>query len=584
MKLSDYVIDYLSSRGVTHIFEVAGGSITHLLNSLYDRQDITSVSMHHEQSAAFAAEGYARASGKIGVAMATSGPGATNLITGIGSCYFDSVPTLFITGQVNTYEYKFSKNVRQIGFQETDIASIVEPIVKEAVLVTDEQSISETLERLVNLALGCRQGPVLIDLPMNIQRAEIPPPELKQATLMPPTINDEVIARVSELIRTSSRPVILAGGGVRSAGAVDVLVDFARRYNIPVVVSLMGIDTFPHDDELYAGMIGTYGNRFANLTVANADLLIALGTRLDTRQTGTNPGSFARYATIVHVDIDQAELGNKVVAELQVHGDVKECLQKLADRTKQAGNTGEWLDIVKEYKQKYPSYYQNSENYSINPNQLIHRLSELLPEKAIVCVDIGQHQMWSAQTICIREGQRFMTEGGMASMGSALPMAIGAAFARPDCPIVVITGDGSFQMNIQELETVRYHKLPIKIIMLNNECYGMVRQFQHQYMNDRFQSTVVGYSAPDFQKIITAYGIPSMNADSYENLTPGLSNLFAIEGPAFLEVSISSSCIVTPKLGVNKPIEEQEPLLPPDEMRVNMIAAPEKQKMRTLKK
>jgi acetolactate synthase I/II/III large subunit len=570
MKLSDYMIDFLALNGVTHIFEVAGGSITHLLNSLYGRKDVVSISMHHEQAAAFAAEGYARACGKIGVAMATSGPGATNLITGIGSCYFDSVPSLFITGQVNTYEFKFDRQVRQIGFQETDIVSIVKPIVKEAVLITDEKTIVETLTRLVNTAYEGRQGPVLIDLPMNVQRADISSPRIVVCVPDKIDVSFEVIKTVSRMIYESSRPVILAGGGIRNANTTGDLYEFAHNNNIPVVSSLMGIDAFPHDDELYMGMIGTYGNRYANLAVANADLLIAIGTRMDTRQTGTKPETFARFAKIIHVDIDKSELGSKRAADLQVHADAGVFLRKLNENQGRRPDTREWLDIVKQYQRQYSSYVKTS-GESIDPNYFMHLLSGYLPENAIICVDVGQNQIWSAQSLEIRRQQRFMTEGGMASLGSALPMAIGASFAMPGYPVVVITGDGGFQMNIQELQTVRHHNLPIKIIMLNNNCYGLIRQFQHQYMDDRFQSTVIGYSAPDFQKVVSAYDINVVKIDNSDSIEAAIKKIFDIDGPAFLEVSISDDIIVTPKLGVNRPIEEQDPQLSEEEMKMNMI-------------
>jgi len=360
MKLSDYIIDFLVSNGVTHIFEVAGGSITHLLNSLYGHKDIVPISMHHEQAAAFAAEGYARACGKIGVAMATSGPGATNLITGIGSCYFDSVPSLFITGQVNTYEFKFDRQVRQIGFQETDIVSIVKPVVKEAVLITDEKTISETMTRLVNIAYEGRQGPVLIDIPMNVQRTDISLPKIGVCVPDKIDVSLEVIKTVSRMIYESSRPVILAGGGIRTANATRDLYEFAHNNNIPIVSSLMGIDAFPHNDELYIGMIGTYGNRYANLAVANSDLLLAIGTRMDTRQTGTKPETFARFAKIIHVDIDKSELGSKRTADLQVHADAGIFLRKLNENKGSRQDTRKWLDIVKQYQRQYSSYVKTS--------------------------------------------------------------------------------------------------------------------------------------------------------------------------------------------------------------------------------
>ena len=298
MKLSDYVIDFLVSEKVSCVFEVCGGAIAHLLDSLYGRKDISTISMHHEQAAAIASEGYARITGNVGVAMSTSGPGATNLITGIASCFFDSIPCIFITGQVNTYEYKFNKSVRQIGFQETDIVNIVKPIVKDSVLVTNPQKIKYYLERCLYIAKAGRPGPVLIDIPMNIQRSDINP-ELLESYPDSFTGNSldkldaKMFKRVSEILYSSLRPVILAGGGVRLAQSYDELLKFVNKTGIPVVSSLMGLDAFPHNDESFVGMIGTYGNRYANLTVANSDLVLALGTRLDTRQTGTTPENFA---------------------------------------------------------------------------------------------------------------------------------------------------------------------------------------------------------------------------------------------------------------------------------------------------
>ncbi len=573
MKLSDYVINFLASKGVTHVFEMAGGSITHLLDSLYDRKDIRTVCMHHEQSASFAAEGYARISGRPGVAMATSGPGATNLITGIGSCFFDSVPALFITGQVNTYEFKFDRPLRQVGFQETDIVSIVKPIVKDAVLVTDEEKIRYELERLFDVACCGRPGPVLIDLPMNIQRSDITPAEQEthdRAHVESGEISDDAIDKVFTLIEHSQRPVILIGGGIRLSGAVGELYRFSQKTGTPVVSSLMGLDAFPHDNELYVGMIGTYGNRCANLTLANSDLVIALGTRLDTRQTGTKPESFARYATIVHVDIDPSELNSKIRADIAINGDVLTFLTELNNRPLGRKDISPWMDRIKQYKARYPDYVKPEDN-EIPPNYFMHMLSGYLPEDTVLCVDIGQNQMWAAQSIVLKKGQRLLTEGGMASMGSALPMAIGASFACQDRPVAIITGDGGFQLNIQELQTVYHHDLPIKIILLNNRSYGMVRQFQEQYFDGRCQSTVVGYSCPDFQKVVSAYSIPVVRAVADRDLAEGLKWLFDDMKPKFLEVLISDKSIVVPKLGVNKPIEEQDPPLSPDELRSNMV-------------
>jgi acetolactate synthase I/II/III large subunit len=575
MKLSNYVLDVLVSEGITHVFEVCGGALAHLLDSLYGRKDITAVSMHHEMAASIAAEGYARASGKIGVALATSGPGATNMITGIGSCFFDSVPCLFITGQVNTYEFKFDRPVRQIGFQETDIVRIVRPITKDAFLVADASKIKNFLDRAIHTAKRGRPGPVLMDIPLNIQREDINPDTLEpctQVSLEADSVDDTTLKEVLELIKCSYRPVILAGGGIRISNSQDALLEFARTSRIPVVTSLMGLDCFPHEDPLFMGMIGTYGNRYANLTVANSDLILALGTRLDTRQTGTRPETFGRGAKIVHVDIDPNELNAKIKADYPINSDVGTFLSRLAEFRVRPNESKlrAWMERIKSYKFRYPSFRVPASD-SIEPNYFMHRLSSHLPRDAIVCVDVGQIQMWAAQTLDINEEQRFLTQGGMASMGSALPMAIGASFARPDKLIVVISGDGGFQLNIQELQTVYHHNLPIKIVLINNKCYGMVRQFQEQYFESRYQSTVIGYSNPDFQDVALAYKIPAARISRVDEISDALIRLFGDRNPALLEINISTDCKVTPKLSVNMPIEDQEPFLERDELKSNMI-------------
>lgn len=575
MKTSDYVINTLVAEGVTHIFEVCGGALSHLLDSLYDRRDIHTISMHHEMAAAIAAEGYARAGGKIGVAMATSGPGATNLVTGIGSCYFDSIPCIFITGQVNTYEFKFHKPVRQVGFQETDIVKIVEPIVKYSVLISNHQEVQELLNKSINIAKKGRPGPVLIDIPLNIQRSNIDPsPQFinkfnSNDTVIP---DENLINQIKTLIEFSSRPIILAGGGVRSSKATEELYDFAHTNGIPVVVSLMGLDSFPHNDQLYIGMIGTYGNRYANLTIANSDLIIALGTRFDTRQTGTKPETFARSAKIIHVDIDPHELNNKIMVDLPLNMDIKKFLRYLNMNSFKIPKKyySSWYEQIQKYKSNF-SINTDSKNDQISPYDFLREVSNALPEDAIICVDVGQNQMWAAQTIEVKKNQRFITQGGMASIGSAVPLAIGASFAKPYQMIIIITGDGGFQLNIQELQTIYYHKLPIKIILLNNSGYGMIRQFQEQYFKCRFQSSVIGYSNPDFQEVVTAYKIPSRKITLTTEIRPAIKSLFCNSRPQFLEVIIDPKFKVLPKLAVNKPVEDQEPELSRDELQSAMI-------------
>ncbi len=575
MKLSDYVIDYIVGQGVNHIFEFVGGAIVHLLDSTYDRDDISCVSVHHEQAGAFAAEAYARINGRLGVAMATSGPGALNMLTGIGSCYFDSVPCLFITGQVNTYEYKFDRPVRQIGFQETDIVAVAKPLLKYAELVVDAEKIRYYLEKAVYLAQSGRPGPVLLDIPMNIQRAQIDPEKLEsfftsreyENIVKQPDISEH-IAEIAAMIAEAKRPMILAGGGIRTGNAADELHEFVTRTGIPVVASLMGLDAVSHDNPEFIGMIGSYGNRYSNLALANCDLLLVFGSRLDTRQTGTRPDTFARAAKKIQVDIDPLELNNKIKMDLAIHYDIKEFLrllnEKMRDSAKQ--DLQKWYDRVTFYKEKYPTVSKIDEE-CIEPNSFMELLAKYSQEGDIVCLDVGQHQMWAAQSFRLNKNQRMLNSGGMGAMGFALPAAIGAIKAEPQVNAIVIAGDGGIQINIQELDLIVKHNLPIKIFVLNNGCLGMVRQFQDLYFDGRRQSTVIGYSCPDLVNIAKAYGLMTYEIDSSENAEAIIKSAFSDKRPAFVNVRLELATAVNPKLVVNRPIEDMSPHLSREELR-----------------
>ncbi len=581
MKLSDYIIDFLFKEGVSHVFELIGGAITHLLDSVYSRDDMQCISVHHEQSAAFAAEAYARINGNLGVAMATSGPGALNLVTGIGSCYFDSVPCLFITGQVNTYEYKFERPLRQLGFQETDIVSVVKSLTKYAELVTDAENIRYHLEKAIYLARNGRPGPVLLDIPMNIQRAHIEPEKLKgffdseEFKKIHPTRSCEtmVIDKVISLIKRAKRPVILAGGGVRIAKATDELGLLVERTGIPVVTSLMGLDVISHDNPAFWGMIGSYGNRYSNLTLANCDLLLILGSRLDTRQTGTRPDTFARAARKVHVDIDPVELEQKFKVDIAINIDVKEFLSKINAKIQGCTKTAlsAWYGIIEDYREKYSTYSSPVNSGNIDPNHFMELLSLYSAEGDIVCLDVGQHQMWAAQSFCIKKKQRMLISGGMGAMGFALPAAIGAAKAAPGKKVIVIAGDGSIQINIQELDTIMKHNLSVKVLVMNNSCLGMVRQFQDMYFGGRQQSTVKGYSCPDLGKVAMAYGIPAYIITSLASAQGIIKEALNAEGPAFIDVKLEQTTCVDPKLVVNRPIEDMSPHLDRTELKKIML-------------
>lgn len=577
MKLSDYVIDFIKNEGISHVFEFIGGAIVHLLDSVSLRDDIECVSVRHEQAGAFAAEAYARMNGKLGVAMATSGPGALNMLTGIGSCYFDSVPCLFITGQVNTYEYKFDRPIRQIGFQETDIVSVAQTLTKYSELVTDPAKIRFHLEKAVYLAQHGRPGPVLLDIPMNIQRAEINPNELESFYDSKEYHNEmreepakfEQIEHIISLIKDARRPLVLAGGGVRLSNACDQLEYFLEITGLPLVSSLMGLDVLPHDNPQFIGLIGSYGNRYSNLALANCDLLIILGSRLDSRQTGTRPDTFARAARKIHVDIDPLELNSKVQVDVSIQADVRSLLTNLNNALQGYEKTdlNEWFDKINHLKKSYPTYSFEPSANEIEPNRFMNLLSSKCSNFGAICLDVGQHQMWASQSYKIFKGQRLLNSGGMGAMGFALPAAIGAALADKR-EVLVIAGDGGIQLNIQELDTIIRLNLPVKIVVINNGSLGMVRQFQDLYMDGRQQSTV--NKNPSFIDIARAYGLPSYQINTTDELVK-VDEFLAVKGPSFLEVILQRKTEVHPKLVVNRPIEDMFPYLDRNELKELML-------------
>ncbi len=588
MKVSDYVIDFIVNAGVSHLFEFIGGAITHLIDSTYGRKDIECVSVHHEQAGAFAAEAYARMNGKLGVAMATSGPGALNMVTGVGSCYFDSVPCLFITGQVNTYEYKFDRPVRQIGFQETDIVSVVKPLTKYAEMVVDANTIRYHLEKAVFLARHGRPGPVLLDIPMDIQRAQIEPGRIEsfftteEFRMLSRTMQCDasLIRKIVQLLSEAKRPVILAGGGVRSAGASGEILSLLDLTGVPVVTSLMGLDAIPHDHPSFFGMIGVYGNRYSNLTAANSDFLLILGSRLDSRQTGTRPDTFAREAKKVHVDIDASELNAKVAVDISVQCDVRDFLIALNKELngRPAPDRTNWYAVINGYRAAYPTTSSPSEFPNIDPNRFMELLSSRCKEGDIICLDVGQNQMWAGQSFRLKKNQRMLISGGMGAMGFSLPAALGAAKAAPGNRAVVISGDGGIQINIQDLDTIVNLNLPVKIFVMNNGCLGMVRQFQDMYFGGRRQSTVIGYGCPDLAAIAEAYGLPAFMISGPAGAQEIIDHALAHDGPAFVDVKLEQATCVNPKLVVNRPIEDMSPHLDREELRKIMLVEPTEEK------
>lgn len=576
-KVSDYIIEFLLEKEINKVFGYIGGAVAHLYHSIDKYENIEMINCINEQGAGFASEGYSRVTGKSGVAMATSGPGATNLITPIGSCFFDSVPTLFITGQVNTYEYKYDKPVRQIGFQETDIVSIVKPITKYAVMINNVEEIRYELEKAYYLSQHGRKGPVLVDIPMNIQRTEVDISTLKSF------INSEEYFQFQELkisnkikdviesLNNSKRAVILIGGGVRLSNAQKELLDWVKIYNIPIVYSLMGKDAISEDYKYNMGLIGSYGNRYGNLTLANSDLILVLGSRLDTRQTGTNLETFARNAKIIQVDIDKDELGSKLKIDIEINSNILEFINEIKNK-KLKIDTKEWLGILDKYKKEFSSIVGIDKNVKV-PNLIISKISEYLVDE-VVTVDVGQHQMWTAQSLNTKENQQVLFSGGMGAMGFALPSAIGATIAS-NKRVVVIAGDGGIQMNIQELEVLKRRNLPIKIFVLNNQNLGMVRQFQELYFDKKYSGTIDDYSVPNLVEISKAYGLKSRNINDLNNIDFELKDIFSTNEPELINIILDKKMTsVEPKLIVNKPIEDMHPFLEKDYLASLMIVEP----------
>ncbi len=574
MTVSQYVARTLKMHGIETVFELSGGMIMHLLDAIHQEGGIDIVNVHHEQAAAFAADATGRLSGKPGVAFGTSGPGAINLLTGIGSSFFDSSPAIFITGQVNRHEQKGARRIRQLGFQETDIVSMARPITKFATRVTEPSQILELLPKAFSIATSGRPGAVLLDIPMDVFRATLP---TQAATADPEEqsrlVADETMEKIRALVAAvaaAKRPLILAGAGVRAARARDAFQQFAEFLGVPVVHSLLACDVLPHEHPLRFGMIGTYGNRWANLAVSECDLLLVVGSRLDIRQTGADTESLARGRQIFHVEIEPDEINNRIKGCIGINMDVRDFFASVRAVDLLASpipNHGAWRERIAGLRTDWPDVGELRGLTGINPNQFMHDLSRGRSVGAY-CADVGLHQMWAAQSLELGQPTRFLTSGGMGAMGFALPAAVGAAFHFHKAhPVVVVAGDAGFQLNIQELQTIVHHRLPVKIVVMNNRCHGMTRQFQDTYFASRYVGTMWGYSTPDFAAVGRGYGLPAHRLSKPELTGEAIEWLWSDPlAPALLEVEIDFRTNAYPKLAFGKPISEMEPFAKPLEM------------------
>lgn len=596
-KLTDYLISFLADQGIKHIFGFTGGGVVHLFDSVDKNPQITPVYCHHEQAAALAAVSYSRITNNLGAAIITTGPGGTNTITGVLSAWQDSIPCIFISGQARIEHTSHGKPLRQLGTQEFDILSVVKPITKYSSMVEDVEMIRYHLEKAVYLAKEGRPGPVWIDLPLNFQWTFIDPDSLKGFT---PTTKDkpniseayvrEGCEKTYKLLLKAKRPLILAGYGIRLAHAEREFRDLIGKLQIPFISSWNASDYLPTNNRLYIGRLGIAGQRGANIAVQNCDLLLAIGSRLSIPLTGTLFEAFAREAKIIVVDIDSKELEFKTVrVDFPIHCDAKLYLKNMLKYPTNITfkRINSWRQKCEHYKQynMIPMQLREQESY-INPYAFIDILSDELNNEDIIIVDGGGSNLYiSFQAFKVKEGQRFATSSGIASMGTGLPESIGACFTNNKGRTICLTGDGSLQLNIQELQTIVHHKLPIKIFVMNNDGYLAIRHTQKSFLESNFtgSSPDGGLTLPDYQKIAKAYGLKTVRIDKYNDLLKGIQWTLKTQGPVLCEIMVSpdQELIATQGFDSNedgtflpRPLEDMYPFLDRKEFLENMFIKP----------
>ena len=530
-------IESLRQEGVKDVFGYPGGAVLDIFDALMDASDIHFVLTRHEQGAVHAADGYARATGRTGVCIVTSGPGATNTVTGVATACMDSIPLVVFTGQVPTHL------IGNDAFQEADIVGITRPCTKHNYLVKDVADLPRVIKEAFYIARTGRPGPVLVDIPKNVQQALIAfrYPDQVRLESYNPTYRGHAgqIRRVLGVILKSRRPVIYAGGGIVLSNSSPELTEFARKLNIPVTTTLMGMGVFPSGDPLAMGMLGMHGTYAANLAVTNADCLIALGARFDDRVTG-KVDEFAPRAKIVHIDIDPTSISKNVRVDLPIVGDCRMVLQGMLAELEGKGDevsemqagVAPWLAQIDSWKLEQPLRYCQGE--LIKPQHVVEMVDELAPDDTIITTEVGQNQMWTAQFYRFREPRHFLTSGGLGTMGYGFPAAIGAQVAFPDRTVIDIAGDGSIQMNIQEIATAVQYKLPVKVFILNNHYLGMVRQWQSLFYRKRYSHTSMATS-PDFVKLAEAYGAHGIRVDRPDQVKGAILEALAIKGPVFVD-------------------------------------------------
>jgi len=548
------LLECLSRLGIKEIFGYPGGAVIPIYDELYSFKDIKHYFARHEQGAVHEADGYARSTGKVGVCLATSGPGATNLVTGIMTAHMDSIPLLAITGQVT------STLLGKDAFQESDIVGITVPITKNNYLVQDIRELPRILKEAYYIASTGRPGPVLVDIPRDIQLEEIPYDEFKKLYEQEFELegynpvyegHKGQIKTAIKMIKDSKKPLIIAGAGILKGHAYDELKEFVDKTNIPVAMTLLGLGSFPGNHELALGMIGMHGTTYANYAANEADLVIAAGMRFDDRVTG-NPLKFLPNANIIHIDIDPAEIGKNKLIDVPIVGDVKNVLAELNRKIPKLSHT-KWLDEVAKLKKKYSLTFRKTEDDVLIPQEILFEINKLTKGEVIVATDVGQHQMWSAQFIKFNNPYSILTSGGAGTMGFGLPAAIGAQVANPDKKVLAIVGDGGFQMTFQELMMVKEYNLPVKIFIINNSYLGMVRQWQELFNDRRYSSVDLSYN-PDFIKIGEAYGIKSIQLKTKKDLKKHLKKILESDEAVLVECIVEKEENVYPMIPAGKDV------------------------------
>ncbi len=567
MRGADIVVECLKKEGVEVMYGIPGGSVLPLFDALYD-SGIHFVLTRHEQGAAHMADGYARASGKVGVCLATSGPGATNLVTGLATANMDSIPVVAITGQVKSFL------IGNDAFQEADVVGITRPVTKHNFLVKDVKELAATIKKAFYIARTGRKGVVLVDIPADIQMAETEfeyPKHIDMKGYASAAIQDHVdvqqVAKAAEMIRQAKRPLIYAGGGVISAEACQELRDFAHKISAPVTTTFLGLGVFDEEDPLSLKFLGMHGAAYANHAVQACDLLIAVGARFDDRVTG-KPDTFARHAKKIHIEIDPAEVAKNVRVDLPVIGDAKKILKALIPLVKKKEHP-EWLKEIVHLKKKYPLTYRHGNK--LKPQFVIEEIYRVTKGEAVITTDVGQHQMWAAQFYRFKNPRTFISSGGLGTMGFGLPAAIGAKMAVPGKPHVVISGDGSIQMNIQELTTAATEGVPVIVAIMNNRYLGMVRQWQELFYKKRYSHSYLGrYKGipdphlknadagflPDFVKLAEAFGCLGLRVEKKEEVEPALKKALAAGVPVLIAFHVEEEENVYPMVAAGKRIDE----------------------------